>query len=131
MTGTKVEDTAFPTVPGASAAKNITTFEPTDKDELIWIWNVEVFSVHLSTGKLYVGSDAFGYWMAGVNNPETFPFVRFPPKESAAGAHELPKYFREVAGMEDYQSHSLQYAHLDAINNRITHFPVGSVSPPY
>ena len=80
-------------------------------------------SVHLCLGELDVGSNVVGDGVVGIDDPEAFPFVPLPSKESASAAHESFESLGEVSGMEDDQTHAFQQAHLDGIAGESRTFP--------
>ena len=131
VTGLEVEDLTATAIEYASAAEYFAAGEPADVDELIGCGDDEVFSVGLLVRNNDSVTKTAGDGVTGSDGPEDLLVIRFSPLEvECVGSNELAEDLRSVAGVKNYESHTVHYASVNLIYNLIRNVIVAEVSPP-
>ena len=129
VTGLEVEDSAVSACEGATASEYLAAVEPTHKDDILGIGNIEGLAVHLlgieNEGLVNSRSDG----VIGLNCPDALSCA-VSPLEITGGAAELAEYLGVVARMENYESHSAKYSLMYSLYYLIGYSVVCHVSPP-
>src|SRR5579885_1881163 len=88
VSGPEVKDAALAPCIAASAAEDLTAFEPAYEHQRIGLRNVEAFAVHLLVFQFKCFRQSFGDGMARFHDPEAFLLTILAPLEIAACAHQ-------------------------------------------
>ena len=59
----EIKDLAIATTEGAAAAEDFASWEPANKDQFVWSWDVKVFPIHFFFLKFNKFADTFYDWM--------------------------------------------------------------------
>src|SRR3954469_5371649 len=130
VTRSEVEDATPAALVATTAPEDLATLEPADQDEPIERRHIEVLAVHLLVVEDERLGQALGDRMAGIYHPDPFAFSRLTPLEGASRAHQSAEDPREVGGMEHDESHPIEHAGVDAIDDLVGHLVVRDMAPP-
>jgi hypothetical protein len=81
MTWAEVKHFALAAVKAAPASEYLAAGKPADEHKLVWLWDAEVFAIHLFHADLEVVWQALCDWMGWVDNPHALDVIGFAPAQ--------------------------------------------------
>lgn len=129
VSGLEIEDLAVSAGKGTAAAENLSAIEPTDKNNLVGIRDIERFAVHFFILKKESVLHTLGNRMIRLNRPD--PLARtVAPFEIAGRTHETLEYLGMMSRVENDESHAAENSLLYAVNDLVADPRVTHMSPP-
>src|SRR3954471_21273869 len=130
VTRPEIEDPAAAAFVAAAAPEHLPAREPADQHEAVRSRDVEMLAVHLLGVEREAFSESLRDRMRRVDDPHPLVVAALAPVQVAGRSHEPLEDLRMMRRVQDDETHTVEDAAMDALDDRVVHLAMRGMAPP-